>query len=109
MLILHNLYGFQLPVSEMVEIYILYIRSILQSRLWNSTHSKFRFQNFQNLYLNFKNLGWVTWDGSYGMATWDCNMGWVTWDGHMEWSHGNVTWDGSHGMIHMGWSQGMVT
>ena len=39
MLMLHKLYDFQLPVYEMLNIYILYIRSILESSavVWHST------------------------------------------------------------------------
>ena len=42
MLILHRLYDFQLPIEEMVEIYTLYIRSILESSavVWHSSITK---------------------------------------------------------------------
>ena len=38
MILLHNLFKFSLPVSEMVNIYILYIRSIVETSavVWHS-------------------------------------------------------------------------
>ena len=42
MIILHNLFGFNLPMTEMVNIYILYIRSVLESSavIWHSSITK---------------------------------------------------------------------
>ena len=42
MVILHNLYDFKLPIEEMVEIYIMYIRSVLESSavVWHSSITK---------------------------------------------------------------------
>ena len=39
MIILHNLFDFDLPMTEMINIYILYIRSILESSavVWHSS------------------------------------------------------------------------
>ena len=42
MIILHNLFEFRLPMEEMINIYILYIRSILESSavVWHSSITK---------------------------------------------------------------------
>ena len=42
MIILHNLFRFNLPMTEMVNIYILYIRSVLESSavIWHSSITK---------------------------------------------------------------------
>ena len=42
MIILHNLFEFNLPISELINIYILYIRSVLESSavIWHSSISK---------------------------------------------------------------------
>ena len=42
MIILHNLFHFSLPISELVNIYILYIRSVLESSavVWHSSITK---------------------------------------------------------------------
>ena len=39
MSIMHNLYGFKLPVLELIDVYILYIRSVIEqsSVVWNSS------------------------------------------------------------------------
>ena len=42
MIILHNLFKFSLPMQDMMNIYILYIRSVLESSavVWNSSITK---------------------------------------------------------------------
>ena len=37
MILLYNLFDFGLPMTEMINIYILYIHSILESLLWHSS------------------------------------------------------------------------
>ena len=51
MIILHNLFDFGLPMTEMINIYILYIRSILESSavVWHSSITQFEERKIERI------------------------------------------------------------